>query len=148
MLIMLQKLKDSNIMDNEIKELMVSHEKVAHVQLGNPLEHALLVLIKSGYSAIPVLDSTYKLHGQISKALILDSILGLERIELERLSELKVEDVMETKIPWINKNGTFARALAMSINHPFICILDDDKSFIGILTRRSILALINRYLQK
>ncbi|WP_209123166.1 cyclic-di-AMP-binding protein CbpB [Alkalihalobacillus sp. BA299] len=145
---MLQKLKNSNIMDNEIKELMISADKVAHVQLGNPLEHALLVLIKSGYSAIPVLDSSYKLHGQISKALILDSILGLERFELERLNEQRVEDVMEEKIPWINKNSTFSRALAMSINHPFICILDDDRSFIGILTRRSILALINRYLQK
>ncbi|MFV8828026.1 cyclic-di-AMP-binding protein CbpB [Alkalihalobacterium sp. APHAB7] len=145
---MLQKLKDSNIMDNEIKELMISADKVAHVQLGNPLEHALLVLIKSGYSAIPVLDSSYKLHGQISKALILDSIIGLERFELERLNEQRVEDVMEEKIPWINKSSTFSRALAMSINHPFICILDDDRSFIGILTRRSILALINRYLQK
>ena len=148
MLIMLQKLKDSNIMDNEIKELMIPADKVAHVQLGNPLEHALLVLIKSGYSAIPVLDSSYKLHGQISKALILDSIIGLERFELERLNEQRVENVMEEKIPWINKNSTFSRALAMSINHPFICILDDDRSFIGILTRRSILALINRYLQK
>ncbi|MDE5412184.1 MAG: CBS domain-containing protein [Bacillaceae bacterium] len=145
---MLQKLKDSNIMDNEIKELMIPADKVAHVQLGNPLEHALLVLIKSGYSAIPVLDSSYKLHGQISKALILDSIIGLERFELERLNEQRVENVMEEKIPWINKNSTFSRALAMSINHPFICILDDDRSFIGILTRRSILALINRYLQK
>ncbi len=148
MLIMLQKLKNSNIMDKEIQELMISADKVANVQLGNPLEHALLVLIKSGYSAIPVLDSSNRLHGQISKALILDSILGLERIELERLNEQRVEDVMEVKIPWINKNSTFSRALAMSINHPFICILDDDRSFIGILTRRSILALINRYLQK
>lgn len=145
---MIQKLQDSNIMENEIKELMVPHEKVAHVQLGNPLEHALLVLIKSGYTAIPVLDSSYKLHGQISKALILDSILGLERIELERLSEMRVEDVMETKITWINKNAKFRKALALSINSPFICVIDDDKSFLGILTRRSILALVNRYLQK
>jgi len=144
----MDKLKDSNIMDNEIKELMIPHEKVAHVQLGNPLEHALLVLIKSGYSAIPVLDANYKLHGQISKAHILDSLLGLERIELERLNNRRVEEVMETKIPRINRNATFSRALAMSINHPFICILDEDDSFIGILTRRSILALINRYLTK
>ncbi len=145
---MVNRLKNSNIMENEIKELMIPHEKVAHVQLGNPLEHALLVLIKSGYSSIPVLDTSYKLHGQISKALILDSLLGLERIELERLADRRVEEVMDTKIPRINKNATFARALTMSINHPFICILDDDDSFIGILTRRSILALLNRYFQK
>lgn len=146
--IMIQKLHDSNIMDNEIKELMIPLEKVAHVQLGNTLEHALLVLIKSGYSAIPVLDSFNQLYGQISKALILDSILGLERIELERLNTQKVEDVMEKKVTWINKNETFSKALALSINSPFICVLDEDRSFLGLLTRRSILALVNRYFKK
>jgi len=145
---MLQNIKDLSMLENEMKELIIPHEKVAHVQLGNPLEHALLVLIKSGYSAIPVLDSDYKLHGHISKALILDSLLGLERIELERLNDRKVEEVMDKKIPWIHKDATFQRALAMSINHPFICVLDDDRSFVGILTRRSILALINRHIQK
>ena len=34
---------------------MIPSERVAHVQIGNNLEHALLVLTKSGYTAIPVL---------------------------------------------------------------------------------------------
>ncbi len=145
---MMQTLKNSQIMDNEIKELMIPEEKVAHVQLNNPLDHALLVLIKSGYTAIPVLDKDYKVCGQISKAQILDSILGIERIEMERLHEIKVKDVMSEKIPRMNKDETFGKALTLSINHPFVCIEDDMGSFIGILTRRSILALINRYLRK
>lgn len=29
-----------------VKDLMISSEKVAHVQIGNGLEHALLVLVK------------------------------------------------------------------------------------------------------
>ncbi|MFB4162537.1 cyclic-di-AMP-binding protein CbpB [Alteribacillus sp. JSM 102045] len=145
---MLQTLKDSQIMDNEIKELMISHEKVAHVQLNNPLDHALLVLIKSGYTAIPVLDTEYKVQGQISKAQILDSILGIERIEMERLHDYKVSEVMTKKVPKMNKDETFGKALMLSINHPFVCIEDDDHSFIGIMTRRSILALIHRYLGK
>ncbi|MGO4887004.1 cyclic-di-AMP-binding protein CbpB [Anaerobacillus sp. MEB173] len=144
----MQNLKNSNIMNEEIKELMIPIDKVAHVQLDNPLEHALLVLIKSGYSAIPVLDTSFRLHGQISKALILDSILGLERIELERLNVYKVKDVVDTKIARMKHHENFARALTLSINHPFVCIEDEDGSFIGILTRRSILALVNRYLRK
>src|SRR5699024_4067202 len=75
-------------------EIMISSEKVAHVQSYNPLEHALLVLVKSGYSAVPVLDKDYKLVGIISKTLILDEILGLERFETEKLNDLKVIDVM------------------------------------------------------
>ncbi|SFE41905.1 cyclic-di-AMP-binding protein CbpB [Alteribacillus iranensis] len=145
---LLQALKDSQIMDNEIKKLMIPHEKVAHVQSNNPLDHALLVLIKSGYTAIPVLDTDYKVQGQISKAQILDSILGIERIEMERLHDYKVDEVMSNKVPRMNQNETFGKALMLSINHPFVCIEDDEQSFIGIMTRRSILALIHRHLGK
>ncbi|HEX6923282.1 MAG TPA: CBS domain-containing protein, partial [Bacillales bacterium] len=33
-----------------IADWVIPADKVAHVQIGNPLEHALLVLIKTGYS--------------------------------------------------------------------------------------------------
>jgi len=53
-----------------VSDLMISSEKVAHVQINNPLEHALLVLVKSGYSAVPVLDASSKLVGTIGKTII------------------------------------------------------------------------------
>lgn len=70
-----------------ISDFMIPSERVAHVQVGNSLEHALLVLTKSGYTAIPVLDPQYKLQGLISTPIIMDSILGLERIEFEQLEK-------------------------------------------------------------
>lgn len=122
-----------------LKELIIPADKVAHVQVGNPLEHALLVLIKSGYSAVPVLDSNYKLQGLISKTMILDSILGMERIEFEKLSTIKVEKVMNKEIPRLTETDSFLDALDLEIDHPFICIQDKEKYFEGILTRRAIL---------
>lgn len=47
---------NGEFLDITVKELMIPSERVAHVQVGNNLEHALLVLTKSGYSSIPVLD--------------------------------------------------------------------------------------------
>ena len=126
-----------------VKDLMISSEKVAHVQIGNGLEHALLVLVKSGYSAIPVLPM-YKLHGLISTAMILDGMLGLERIEFERLDEMKVEQVMKKDIPVLKLEDSFAKALEMTIDHPFICAVNEDGYFEGILTRRAILKLLNK----
>ncbi|GAK04078.1 CBS domain protein [Geomicrobium sp. JCM 19037] len=140
-------LKNRQLINKEIHDLIISHEKVAHVQLQNRLDHALLVLIKSGYTAIPVLDVDYRVHGQISKNEILDSILGLEQLEMEKLHDITVDTVMNTKLPRLRMDATFHKALTTSINHPFICIVDDDDAFVGILTRRSILALIHRYLQ-
>ena len=87
--------KDREIDNILVRDLMIPSEKVAHVQLNNPLEHALLVLIRSGYFAVPVLDTSFKLAGSISKTVILDQILGVETYEMERLSELKVHEVMD-----------------------------------------------------
>ncbi|AXF55497.1 cyclic-di-AMP-binding protein CbpB [Salicibibacter kimchii] len=144
----IDRLKQSQLMSKEISDLIISHEKVAHVQLQNPLDHALLVLIKSGYTAIPVVDNDYRVRGQISKNEILDSILGLERLEMERLHDITVETVMNKNIPRLKTDATFLKALTVSINHPFICIEDEQAAFVGILTRRSILALVHRYFQQ
>lgn len=141
---MIETLKSCTFLDESIKNLIIPIEKVAHVQKNNSLEHALLVLVKSGYTAIPVLDTDSKLYGVISKALILDSILGLERIELDRLHSFKVSDVMEAKVATMKISDTFAKALAISINNPFICMTDNNGSFKGILTRRSLLVYLNQ----
>lgn len=131
-----------------VKDLLISSEKVAHVQVDNSLEHALLVLIKSGYSSIPVLDAAYKLQGLISTAMILDRILGLERIEFEKLDNMKVKEVMNSNIPRLQLYTTFPEALNAVINHPFICIENEEGYFEGILTRRAILKLLSKRVQR
>ncbi|WP_102347103.1 cyclic-di-AMP-binding protein CbpB [Bacillus sp. Marseille-P3661] len=131
-----------------LEDLIIPSDKVAHVQAENPLEHALLVLTKSGYSAIPVLDRSYKLQGLISTAMIMDTVLGIETFEMNRLSELKVADVMNSDIPRLKVNSDFMRALGLTINHPFVCIENDEEVFKGILTRRSIIKLFTKNLKR
>ncbi|MFZ3579901.1 cyclic-di-AMP-binding protein CbpB [Virgibacillus sp. DJP39] len=137
-------LQDKQLTDILVEDLLIVSEKVAHVQLNNPLEHALLVLVKSGYSAVPVLDSSYKLVGTIGKTVILNQILGLERFEFEKLSTMRVEEVMYKDVPCLAKEDTFLDALKAVIDFPFICVSDKEGYFDGILTRRAILKQVNR----
>ncbi|TQS75716.1 CBS domain-containing protein [Ornithinibacillus gellani] len=137
-------IQDKNLTDITIEDLMISSEKVAHVQLNNPLEHALLVLVKSGYSAVPVLDAQYKLVGTIGKTVILNQILGLERFEIEKLSDMQVKQIMRTDIPVVSKENTFMEGLNAIIDYPFVCVADADMYFDGILTRRAILKHLRR----
>lgn len=139
---------DTAFLQTPIKDLIIASTKVAHVQLGNSLEHALLVLIKSGYSAIPVLDSSYRIQGQISTTMILDKILGMERFEYEKLHDLTVDEAMNSKIPRLKQTDHFLKAVEISINHPFVCIEDDNGVFQGILTRKSVLALVYRHFRQ
>lgn len=138
--------EDKAIMDIYVGDLMIGAEKVAHVQLNNSLEHALLVLIKSGYSAVPVLDTSYRLAGTIGKTAILNHILGLERIEVEKLPDIMVHELMKTDITYLKKEDTLTEGLNAVIDAPFICVANEDGYFDGILTRRALLKKIKRTL--
>lgn len=135
-----------DFLQTPIEDYIISAEKVAHVQLGNNAEHALLVLTKTGYSSIPVLDVKYRLHGLISTQQITDEILGLEHIEYERLPDLKVDDMMKTDVPVIHINEKFQKGLDLLVNNPYVCVIDDERTFLGILTRRVILKQMKKYL--
>jgi len=141
-------LQTGDLLKGSIHELLIPSERVAHVQIGNSLEHALLVLTKSGYTAIPVLDPKYKLHGLISTPLIMDAIMGIERIEFEKLEQIKVEEVFDKSTPVLKLNDSFSKGLKLLINHPFLCVENDQGTFEGILTRRAMLKKLNSYLQQ
>ncbi|MEK5105198.1 cyclic-di-AMP-binding protein CbpB [Cytobacillus sp. FSL K6-0129] len=139
-------LHSEEFLEIDIKDLLIPSERVAHVQIGNNLEHTLLVLTKSGYTAIPVLDPHYKLHGLISTPMIMESILGLQRIEFDQLEEKRVEEFMNHDVPRLNINTSLRNATGLLVDHPFICVEDDERYFEGILTRRSLLVQLQKAL--
>src|SRR5690606_1395261 len=134
------------LLDMPIKDFIISSEKVAHVQSGNNAEHALLVLTKTGYSSIPVLDVKYRLKGLLNTKMITESILGLERIEYDRLADIRVDEVMNQEVVYLKITDTFQRALDLVINHAFLCVVDDEGTFVGIMTRRIILKQLKKYI--
>src|SRR3954471_4319063 len=136
----------NEFLELNIRNLMIAAERVAHVQVGNSLEHALLVLTKSGYTAIPVLDPHYKLHGLISTPIIMDSILGLERIEFEQLEKKRVEEVMKSSVPRVKISAPINECLELLVNQPFLCIENDEGFFEGILPRSTLLNQLNKVL--
>ena len=139
-------LNNRALLETPVSELVISSEKVAHVQCGNNAEHALLVLTKTGYSAIPVLDMKYRLQGLLSMKMITESILGMERIEYEKLADIKVDEIMDSNVAYVKVTDTFQRALDLVINHAFLCVVDDEGTFVGILTRRIILKQLKKYI--
>jgi predicted transcriptional regulator len=139
-------LNNHELLQAPIKDFVISSEKVAHVQLMNSAEHALLVLTRTGYSVIPVLDPKYRLHGLLSMKMITESILGLKRIEYEKLETICVSDIMDSDVAFLHVNDTFQRALDLVIDHAFLCVVDDDDMFVGILTRRVILKQLKKHI--
>lgn len=129
-----------------IADYIISAEKVAHLQVGNNAEHALLVLTKTGYSSIPVLDANDHLQGLLSIRTVTDSILGLAHIEYERLPDIRVDEIMKTDIPTIRITDRFQKGFDLLVDHPFICVVEEDGVFAGILTRRVLLKELKKYI--
>ncbi|WP_188332275.1 cyclic-di-AMP-binding protein CbpB [Alicyclobacillus suci] len=144
----MQSIEALTLRDDEVARMIIAAEDVACVHPAHSAEHALLVLIKAGYSAIPVVASSGVVAGIISKTMILDRILGLERIEFDALSDFLVQDVMNVDVPRIRQDQSFIRALQISIDAPFLCVEDDAGQFVGLLARRGILALVHNALRK
>ncbi|TDL35206.1 CBS domain-containing protein [Jeotgalibacillus sp. S-D1] len=139
-------IEHKDFLETSIENFIIPSEKIAHVQTTNTIEHALLLLTKSGYSAIPVLDTDYHLKGLISSQMITDSILGLEKIEFGRLDEKKVEDVMDKDIPHLKMTDQFQYALNLLVDHPFLCVMSREGYFQGLMTRRVMLKQLQRHI--
>ncbi|WP_225431911.1 cyclic-di-AMP-binding protein CbpB [Limosilactobacillus reuteri] len=83
------------------QKFMIPASLVATVNQSNSLDHAFLVLTKDRYAKIIVVDNKNHYCGQISLAMITDQLLETKRINVERLNELRVRDVMQTDAPVI-----------------------------------------------
>ncbi|ALC80887.1 MULTISPECIES: cyclic-di-AMP-binding protein CbpB [Bacillus] len=140
-------LQSEELLHKTIENFMIESDKVAHVQIGNNLEHALLVLTKTGYTAIPVLDPMYRLHGLIGTNMIMDKIIGLKRIEYEKLDQIPVEQAMKTDIPRLKINDPLLKGLGMVVDHGFVCVENEEQLFAGIFTRRTILKQLNKVIR-
>lgn len=78
--------------------------------------------------------------------MITDAILGLDHIEYERLHDIKVDEVMLQPVPSIHVSEKFKRGLDLLINNPFLCVIDDEETFVGILTRRVVLKQLKKHI--
>lgn len=136
---------------NAVKDLLLENEthflidgnNVATLTDTNTLEHALLVLTNIGYSRIPVLNKEQGLVGLISLSQVVSAMFDTEKIDPERLGELKVSDVMSNEVPTIQEPFNIERMLNLLVDDNFIPVVDEQQYFKGIVTRKEILKSVN-----
>ena len=75
--------------------------------------------------------------------MIMDKIFGLERIEFEKLDQLKVEEVMLSDIPRLKTTDPVLKGVHAVTNNGFVCVENEEQVFEGIFTRRVVLKRLN-----
>lgn len=122
---------------------MIPAENVANVFCLNPLSHALLVLSQVRYSKIPVLDKGDRFVGLVGLSDVVDKMFELKAVDLEKLSDFTVADVMEVNVPIVGENWDLEEILHILVDTSFIPVVDDNQCFKGIITRKEILKATN-----
>ena len=125
------------------QKFMIPASLVATVNQSNSLDHAFLVLTKDRYAKIIVIDNKNCYCGQVSLAMITDRLLETKRINVERLNELKVRDVMQTDAPVIQDPTDIEENLHLLIDQSFLPVVDAHNYSCGIVTRREVLKAVN-----
>lgn len=127
------------IMSKEIKSLIVPKEKVMVVRSKWNLEQALNKLIESGWTSVPVLNESDNVEGIISKTLILEHA-RLEKVPYYHDFQRKlVSDSMNKNAPTLSEDTILRYGMELLVDWPYLPVVDQQKKFTGILTRRSVL---------
>ena len=108
------------------------------------LRQGLEKLRRSGFTAIPVIDSEDRYVGVISEGDFLWNILAhnqkLDDITLKSLEHLTVRDMLQNgKIRPVCIDTAMEELLEQAQSQNFVPVIDDRNVFIGIITRSDII---------
>ena len=131
---------------NKMLDFMIPADNVANVIDQHTLSTGLLILTQSNYTMIPVLSAESKLMGVISMSMIIKAVMTVDAIEMERLDELKVRDVMLCQPVRVQANCNLAEVLNYLIDQNFVCVVDGDNRFLGIITRKNVMQRLTHLL--
>lgn len=124
-------------------DFVIDASVCATVRSENTLLHALMLLSTVGYGEIPVLDKEQKLLGVISMPLIINGIKDNVQYNWDELAGRKVSEVMNTHVGIVRMPIVLEDILHELANHNFVCVVDSDGIFKGIITRKEILTRVN-----
>ena len=116
----------------------VLHKNVVTVQKNEPISKVVKIMQEYGYSQIPVFDGKHSV-GSISEKAILRQIMAGK--DLEEISKLPTEEIMEEAFPQINEDAPLS--LISSLLQTYSGVLVVKKGVvIGIITKADLLRMI------
>lgn len=136
------------LMMPDVREFMIEADNVANVIDRHSLSNALLILSQVNYALIPVLTTKSQFVGLLSMPMIIKSVMTVEAIELQRLDEMRVEEVMLQNPVRVTLDVSLSELLHVLIDHSFVCVVDDQDRFLGIVTRKKLLQRLTHLLHE
>lgn len=120
---------------------LIPKEKVAFIEENQTLRQAMEKMEHHRYTAVPILNDKGKYIGVLREGDILWYIKNLKEFTLsesEKISIKKLPRIKDHKA--VSIDVSLDKLIELSVQQNFIPVVDDRKTFIGIVTRKAIIA--------
>ena len=120
--------------------LLTPKDEVAHIVETESVRQVLEKMEKHGYTAIPLLSKNGKYIGTVTEGDLLWYLKEHEFPEMEELAEIPITIIRRRRDNTAvhvreRMEGLFEKVA----NQNFVPVVDDDRIFIGIITRKDVL---------
>ena len=128
-----------------IAYFLLPKHAVAYVDGDCTFRQGLEKMRYHGYTAIPVISRSGKYVGTVSEGDFLWRLLSadsesLAAYSMKDMEKLQVRDILRgNNYPPVRITVTMEELLHSAMNQNFIPVVDDQKNFIGIITRKEII---------
>jgi len=127
-----------------IASFIVPKVEVAYLREQMTMRQGLEKIRRSGYTAVPVVDSNDRYVGVVSEGdflwKILDSNSNVEEVTMKSLEQMTVADLnRKRKVNAVCIDTNMEELLGQAQQQNFVPVVDDRNVFIGIVTRSDIM---------
>ena len=111
-----------------------------HLMEDDTLRQALVRMESARYAALPILNKRGEYCGTLTEGDALWALMNKCGLDIRKAEHLRINDIAHRKdnTP-VKVNATMAQLLERASRQNFIPVVDDKNTFIGIVTRRSII---------
>ena len=121
---------------------LIPKSHVAHLVEGSGFRQSMEKLRRHGYTAIPVVARDGRYLGSISEGDFLWNIMSLGSLSPEDLEDACIDQIVSDRTPPVGVNTSVEELMDKLLDQNFVPVVDDRDIFVGIVTRRSVMAYL------
>lgn len=120
---------------------LLPKEKVAYINENSTLRQAMEKMEYHRYTGVPIIDKEGKYIGVLREGDILWFIKNRKEFDLEHAEKIYIKDIPRKKDHnKVTVTASFEDLIKLAIEQNFVPVVDDRNTFIGIVTRKTIIA--------
>lgn len=121
---------------------LIPKSHVAYLTEGSSFRQGMDKLRRHGYTAIPVISREGKYLGSVSEGDFLWNIMSMGSVDTMDLEEARIDDIISDRTPPVTVNTSSEELMERLLDQNFVPVVDDRHMFVGIITRRSVMAYL------